>query len=255
MMSMWETKAVTNSKPTRPAPVPEVGELRGKINGAKAVWDSPRDQTSAAVPQRRRMSFEEENVADGSDVDEEQRSRDVGSMLSMWENKLDQKTASASSKSAAADAEVGRKSVGKLKGAKDLFENLLKRTNDKEETRVKSGEISPVPISTPSINNMKSLFENKLNRQGNRAISNASLQKGEQEKSSRSEGFSPNQKSILSFGDESIGSKSLQNENKIKDLSFQSSYSSGDELPSSLVASRCSTNRKKFQHSSSVNKK
>lgn len=256
MMSLWETKAIASSKPTRNTPVLEIEETRGKISGTKAVWESSNNHTSTPVEHRRRMSFEDDKSNDGSDVKEEHSSRDIGSILSMWEKKLDEKKSSANARTVSIDDEIQKSTVGKLRSAKNIFENISKLSNENDVHEEKAGEISP--IVTPSINNIKSMFETKLSPRNNavneqrRGPPRSPASPNKVKSQTRSEFKSPSRLQTFFNGEDRkvIERSTFSNDdNKQSNLSSDSSLSSDDDI------TQLSSNQRLMKRTSSINRK
>ena len=162
MMAMWETKAVESKKTLRSTPTTEIDGIRGSLNEVKAVFSGPKSpKSSPAVRQRRRLSFEKHETENGLPKSSENEPVKVGSMLSVWENKKEKQTLAC--KAAADDEAFASSTIGRLKGAKALFENMTKQ-NSYEVVGVRSqradGTTSPKSAATP-VHSVKSLFENK----------------------------------------------------------------------------------------------
>ena len=157
--SRWKSKTTSSDNPARSSPVIELDGVRKKVNETKALWAAPSTTNKIPARQRRHLSLEKDKVDSNGDSDAGSRPVKVGSMLSMWENKKVEKRAAYN---ATEDEAFTSNTVGRLKGAKALFENMSKQNNsDRPLSRIPKGDGSSLPQSSTSIKDVKNRFETK----------------------------------------------------------------------------------------------
>ena len=159
--AMWENRSVFKNKPVHSEAAPELEEIRAKLNEAKAIWaapSSPKPTLNSEKPLRRRMSFENEQKTSTAE-NEDAEPRKVGSILSLWES-IEQDKKSNGHK-AIKDESFDLKTVGRLKGAKSMFESMSKQNNSAPVVRQNNRNADEASSKTSStlVHGVKSLFE------------------------------------------------------------------------------------------------
>jgi len=148
MTAIWETKLEETKTPVTSTPRSDISSIRNKgLGEARLNFETPKSTES----QR-----ETENKIEDREVDNGNGSK-LGSMLSMWESK---KAGAVSAFNAAEDEAFDKSTMGRLQGAKALFENMSKSEGNGDSQTSSVLRTSPHHTSKAGVNGAKSLFEN-----------------------------------------------------------------------------------------------
>ena len=149
---MWESKPTETYKSPRSPENVESEGIRSKVEEAKAALVSP---TKTKPAKESGQSLEKDNGQNRSTGNSASEAKNVTSMLSMWENR---KNKQHTSFNATEDEAFDSNTMGRLQGAKALFQRMSLKRKDQ-----------PRPVTAPSralngrrnIVNVKDVFEIK----------------------------------------------------------------------------------------------
>ena len=146
--SNGEDAAIGKAKPIETAP----------IKSLQQKTELSRELNRTATPVKEPRSLPRDVDVNHDDVSSKSESAGFGSMLSMWENRKAKKHAAFD---ATRDEAFDSSTMGRLKGAKALFENMTKRSHSEDLFQIDRN--APESPKTPSrmITDVRSVFEQK----------------------------------------------------------------------------------------------
>ena len=157
MKTMWENKTTEPEKPYSSPATAELEEVRSKVGETKARLISQSSSSNISTKEQQPVSNEVNKLQNGEAEDDTTEAPNVGSMLSMWENR---KAKQHSAYNATKDEAFDSSTMGRLKGAKALFESMSKNTNGEVTSPTRQNGSVKRSTSSARYVNVKNIFEN-----------------------------------------------------------------------------------------------